>query len=107
MGVSDPTTRGSPQKTQVYYYDISYLRTSSSEYTTNIHNIEVQLTNNSKQKQSENYSKYEEGNTLLLKELVKVIDRKGENGQERVDGIVEDMKRIIVDTIMCARVSNR
>ena len=89
---------------QVYYYKTGYIRTSSSAYTTDNHNCEVHLTNNTKQKNYETYSKFEEGNTLLLSELKGCIDRQGLNGQEKMEQIEEKMKGIIVDTVMCARV---
>jgi hypothetical protein len=54
-----------------------YLRTSSSEFRVDLHNIDdqyVHLTNNAVQKYSENYGTFEDGNQLSFKRLQQIID---------------------------------
>jgi hypothetical protein len=92
----------------VYYYTTPYMRTSSSVYTTDSLNSEIHLTNNCQQKHFNEYSKYEDGNTIPMREtLLQYIDTLPD-GAGRAQEIVEDtvirMKEIIIDTLMSARV---
>ena len=53
-----------------------YLRTSSSEYTTDKKNLEneyVHLTNNAVQKNASNYGKFEDGNQLSFADLQRIV----------------------------------
>ena len=94
---------------EIYYYNTPYLRTSSSTYTTESLNTEIHLTNNCQQKHFTEYSKFEEGNTIPMREtLVKYIESLPDGygrGQEIVDETVLRMKEIIIDTLMSARVN--
>ena len=55
---------------EVYYYNAPYMRTSSSAYSADNLSTEIHLTNNSQQKHLEEYSKFEEGNTLPFEETL-------------------------------------
>ena len=48
----------------VFFYKIGYLRTSSFAYDLKNFNNYVHLTNNCLQNKGDNYSKFEDGNTL-------------------------------------------
>jgi hypothetical protein len=94
---------------EVYYYNMPYMRTSSSVYTTESLNSEIHLTNNCQQKHFNEYSKYEDGNTIPMREtLLQYIDNLPDGAgrsQEIVEETVLRMKEIILDTLMSARVS--
>lgn len=59
----------------VYYYRKAYMRTSSYEYNSLRLQQVVQLTNNCFQKKTEQYQKYEDGNTLPLSKLQEFLDQ--------------------------------
>lgn len=93
---------------EVYYYTTPYMRTSSSVYTTESLNSEIHLTNNCQQKHFTEYSKFEEGNTIPMRETllqyIETLPDGAGRGQEIVDETVLRMKEIIIDTLMSARV---
>ena len=94
---------------EIFYYNTPYMRTSSSTYTTESLNSEIHLTNNCQQKHFTEYSKFEEGNTIPMREtLLKYIEGLPDGagrGQEIVEETVLRMKEIIIDTLMSARVT--
>ncbi len=55
---------------EIYYYNTPYIRTSSSVYNVTNMRSEIHLTNNCQQKHFSEYSKFEEGNTLPMKETL-------------------------------------
>lgn len=93
---------------EVYYFTTPYMRTSSSVYTTDSLNSEIHLTNNCQQKHFTEYSKYEDGNTIPMKETllsyIETLPDGAGRAQEIVDETVLRMKEIIIDTLMSARV---
>ncbi|CAD8142867.1 unnamed protein product [Paramecium octaurelia] len=50
-----------------YFFQEGYIRTSSEDFTYNIENTFVHLTNNAIQKYSQNYGQFEDGNQLSFK----------------------------------------
>lgn len=92
----------------IYYFNTPYLRTSSTLYNLDSMSSEIHLTNNCQQKHFGEYSKYEEGNTIPMKEtlLAYFATLPESQGQEAdiLNSIVGKMKEIIIDTLMSARV---
>ena len=56
-----------------YFYNEGYIRTSSKEFSTNIDNRYVHLTNDAVQKSSPDYGKYESANKLSYDEFNKIL----------------------------------
>lgn len=81
---------------EVYYFSIPYMRTSSSPYTTEYLNTEIHLTNNCQQKHFTEYSKYEDGNTIPMRETllqyIETLPDGAGRGQEIVEETVFRMK---------------
>lgn len=76
---------------EIYYYNLPYLRTSSTEYNLQNFSSEIHLTNNCQQKHFDKYSKYEDGNTLPFSRLREYLLEKPE---------YMDSADLIVDKIM-------
>lgn len=57
----------------IYYYKKAYMRTSSYEYNPNKLEQVVQLTNNCFQKKTDQYQKFEDGNTLPMARLAEFL----------------------------------
>lgn len=66
------------------------MRTSSSVYTTESLNSEIHLTNNCQQKHFTEYSKYEDGNTIPLRETLLQYIETLPDGAGRSQEVVED-----------------
>jgi hypothetical protein len=69
----------------VFYYRKAYMRTSSYEYNSLKLQQVVQLTNNCFQKKTEQYQKFEDGNTLPLSKLQEFLDESETYRQYAVD----------------------
>ena len=86
---------------EILFYREGYLRTSATEFTTNIRdNTNVHLTNNCFQKHLENYGEHEPGNTLsfqAFREYMAGIDEKFDLDAH----IVPRMKDIVIDSMLC------
>ena len=93
---------------EIYYYNTPYMRTSSSEYSTENMRSEIHLTNNCQQKHFGEYSKYEDGNTLPMKDTLTayIASLPGLDlpATEIMADIIAKMKQVIIDTLMSARV---
>ena len=61
----------------VYFFKEGYLRTSSSEFSIDLNNVDdalVHLTNNAVQKFSDTYGQFEDGNQLSYKRFQEYIE---------------------------------
>eukprot|EP00949_MAST-11_sp_MAST-11-sp1_P000814 g814.t1 len=95
----------------IYIYREGYLRTSSSEYSTNLRGDSssesfVHLTNFCMQKHSPSVGKYEDGNTLSYDDFQQYVDEHfaDKELQFRAD-ILPKIKSLIVDAILAARMA--
>lgn len=67
---------------KVYFFKEGYIRTCSAAYSTKdeaLSDLKVHLTNNSVQKNLNDYGKFEEGNQLSFKFMRNYVEKKGGN----------------------------
>ncbi|CAK83366.1 unnamed protein product (macronuclear) [Paramecium tetraurelia] len=76
-----------------YFFQEGYIRTSSEDFTYNIENTFVHLTNNAIQKYSKNYGEFEDGNQLSFKNYQDYL--KSQNIACNVQDIINKMKERI------------
>lgn len=83
-----------------YWYRDGYVRTSSSEYTNNVKDGKVHLTNDAIQKQMPDYGKYEKGNKISYQELHHYISKHyGYKTYNFKEQIIPKMKKIATDVV--------
>lgn len=97
------------QDQNLYLFKEGYIRTSSSEFSIDISNIDnaaVHLTNNSVQKALDDYGKFEDGNQMSYKRFQEVLMKEQPDcGIEIYRDIVPQMKHLIIKTISAVRKS--
>jgi hypothetical protein len=87
-----------------YFFKEGYLRMSSYEYTTDINNKEIHLTNNAIQKNTQKYGQLEDGNQLSFNDFQKYIDENYPESKISVrDQLYPKMKEFVNLTLQCSR----
>ena len=87
-------------KTKAYWYQDGYIRTSSSFFTLQDLDPYVHLTNDSVQKHSDAYSRFEEGNKLSYPEFQRYLDTLPAQGRNLdLSALIPKMKNIAVSTV--------
>ncbi|CAD8135286.1 unnamed protein product [Paramecium octaurelia] len=81
------------QELDAYFFQEGYIRTSSEDFTYNIENTFVHLTNNAIQKYSKNYGEFEDGNQLSFKNYQEYL--KSQNIVCNVEDLINKMKERI------------
>ncbi|CAD8136227.1 unnamed protein product [Paramecium octaurelia] len=76
-----------------YFFQEGYIRTSSEDFTYNIENTFVHLTNNAIQKYSQNYGQFEDGNQLSFKNYQDYLN--SQNIKCNVQDLINKMKERI------------
>merc|ERR1712139_339363 len=84
----------------VYFYEDSYLRTTSALFTKNSFDLLARLNNDAVQAEGKDYGKYEPANKLSLDDFQRYLDnhKTGEGPVVR-EKIIPQMKRLVADAI--------
>lgn len=94
------------QSQDLYFFPEGYLRTSGSEFSIDLKNIDnayVHLTNNAVQKNSKSYGQYEDGNQLSFDSFQEYINVHLNANVSVKDDLVPQMKQIVIKTFNAVR----
>lgn len=84
---------------QGYFYSEGYIRTASKNFSLQVTNKFIHLTNDAVQKYSEDYGKFENGNKMSYTEFQRYLDTHYDRRVNFMEEVVSEIKKIVRRTI--------